>query len=173
MTIHPLYQKIYVDLDGVLANFDSSLARIAGVSEDLLKTQRSSKLEYDDYVWELARQEADFYLNLEFMNQEIWDAVKDLNPTILTAVPKPHRNMSKAGPQKVAWVHKNLGPTVPVIVCQREQKQIYAGNGKILIDDRESNIKDWKKNGGVGILHTEVENTLIEIAYNVSLSNQL
>lgn len=116
--------KVYIDLDGVLADFDTHLAHIAGTTPEVLLSQRQQSKEYDDYVWEVARNDADFYINLPLMNHNLWEAVKPYNPTVLTAVPKAKRNMPKAGPDKVAWVHKNLGNEVPVIICQRAEVKI-------------------------------------------------
>ncbi|MDD9900149.1 MAG: hypothetical protein OXT65_04150 [Alphaproteobacteria bacterium] len=33
-------------------------------------------------------------------------------------------------------------------------KQLLAGPGRILVDDRVKNIEEWRKAGGIGILHT-------------------
>jgi hypothetical protein len=35
---------------------------------------------------------------------------------------------------------------------------------QILIDDRTDNIEAWKEAGGIGILHTSVEDTLKQLA---------
>jgi hypothetical protein len=39
-------------------------------------------------------------------------------------------------------------------------KHHFSGLNKILIDDRDSIIKDWVLNGGIGILHTSTEDTI-------------
>jgi hypothetical protein len=39
-------------------------------------------------------------------------------------------------------------------------KQNYAGSNRILIDDLESNIKEWEEKGGIGILHKNAITTL-------------
>ena len=40
-----------------------------------------------------------------------------------------------------------------LIICPSKDKGFLAGEGRILIDDREQNIKDWENAGGVGIHH--------------------
>ena len=33
----------------------------------------------------------------------------------------------------------------------------------ILIDDRKSNIEEWRANGGIGILHTSATDTISQL----------
>jgi len=37
----------------------------------------------------------------------------------------------------------------------REEKQKYASQNSILIDDREDNIREWKERGGIGIFYED------------------
>ena len=39
----------------------------------------------------------------------------------------------------------------------------YAAPNHILIDDRESNIDQWRAAGGIGILHTSASNTIQQL----------
>jgi hypothetical protein len=41
-----------------------------------------------------------------------------------------------------------------LIVCHAKSKFLVAGPGRILVDDKEENIREWEAAGGIGILHT-------------------
>ena len=60
---------------------------------------------------------------------------------------------------KRIWRKRNL-PSTKLILAQAIKKQNYAAPNHILIDDRESNIDQWIKAGGIGILHTDTASTI-------------
>ena len=45
----------------------------------------------------------------------------------------------------------------------RNQKQLFAAEDKILIDDMEQTINEWNKGGGIGILHTSAADTIKQL----------
>jgi hypothetical protein len=91
--------------------------------------------------------------------KELWDRIKSQNPTLLSA---PSRDpQSRLG--KRIWVKKNI-PGTPLILAAAPMKKNYARKNTILIDDRISNINDWNKAGGIGILHTSTATTLEKLA---------
>ena len=90
--------------------------------------------------------------------KKLWSYVKKYNPKLLSA---PSRNEnSKIG--KKQWVKQHL-PNVELILAEAKDKQKYSGENKILIDDRESNINEWRNAGGVGILFTSTDQTIKEL----------
>jgi hypothetical protein len=40
---------------------------------------------------------------------------------------------------------------------------LFAAEGKILIDDMEQTIREWRNAGGIGILHTSAADTIKEL----------
>jgi hypothetical protein len=40
---------------------------------------------------------------------------------------------------------------------------LFANEDKILIDDMEQTIKEWKNAGGIGILHTSAADTISQL----------
>ena len=81
--------------------------------------------------------------------------IKNYNPTLLSS---PSRsNSSRMG--KRIWRKRNL-PSTKLVLAQAAKKQNYANPNSILIDDRESNIDQWVKAGGIGILHTDTTSTI-------------
>jgi hypothetical protein len=50
-----------------------------------------------------------------------------------------------------------------LLLYPRAQKMLFANEGKILIDDMEQTIREWKNAGGVGILHTSASDTISQL----------
>lgn len=144
-------KKIFVDLDGVLTDFEKKLAETLGK-----KLERGWDFGNDPKVWAKIDEAGEaFWTNMEWMSDghELWDFIKDFKPTVLTA-PSRHET-SKSG--KKIWLKENL-PGVPAIIDSKKEE--YAKDGYILIDDREKNIKKWEEAGGIGVLHTDAKSTI-------------
>lgn len=144
-------KKIFVDLDSVLTDFDKQLA-------DLLDKRlvRGWDFGNDSKVWlKISDAGEKFWAQMEWMpdGHELWDFIKKFKPTVLTA-PTRHPS-SKAG--KKVWLRREL-PGVPYIIDS--DKEQYAKDGYILIDDREKNIKKWEEAGGIGILHKDADSSI-------------
>ena len=87
-----------------------------------------------------------------------WNYIKEYNPTLLSS---PSRSStSRLG--KRLWVKNNL-PDTKLILAQAKDKQNYAQSNRILIDDRPSNIDQWRSQGGIGILHTSASDTIKQL----------
>jgi len=144
---------LYIDLDGVLTDFDRQLAKILGepVKKDWGNSPR---------VWSaIDRAGTKFWATMKWLpgSNRLWDELKKFDPTILSS---PSRHQSSIDGKK-EWLEDNL-PGVPFIIEQEKEK--YAAPDAILIDDREKNIKKWEEKGGIGILHKSVPETLIQFA---------
>jgi hypothetical protein len=142
--------QIYVDLDGVLADFDKHHETVFGVRADK---------QADNVDWRAVRAVPDFYLNLPPMSdmRELWDYVKPYKPIVLTGVPA---SVKEAPMNKIAWVEKHLGAGVPVICCRSKDKFRQALPGDILIDDWEKHRHLWEGAGGVWITHRSASETI-------------
>ena len=82
---------------------------------------------------------------------QLWDYIpKSYNPTLLSS---PSRSdHSRLG--KRIWRKRNL-PSTKLVLAQAIKNKIMLNPNSILIDDRASNIDQWIKAGGIGILHTD------------------
>ena len=84
---------------------------------------------------------------MEWMPQgkDLWNFIKKYNPQLLTS---PSRNnTSRLG--KNLWVRNNLNPKPRVNFAYSADKQRFASPNSILIDDKKSNIEEWKAAGGI------------------------
>ena len=93
--------------------------------------------------------------------KQLWKYIKSEKPEILSACPSICNKDRKVIKGKTLWCQDNLGiPKNRVNIVQRREKQNFAGKDKILIDDREKNIKEWEAAGGTGVLHFNTNNTI-------------
>jgi hypothetical protein len=63
--------------------------------------------------------------------------------------------------QKLLWLQLHNVTFTPNFVPGKRHKYKFAGPDKIIIDDTESVINDWKSAGGIGILHKDWPSTLV------------
>ena len=147
--------KIYIDLDGVLADFNRYME-----SNNLGKF-RSKK-------WPLLPK--DFFLLLHPMEDahELWNFVKQYDAYILTAVPRPAREMPDAAYHKKVWANIHFGiPEERILTVQRHEKKDYATPTSILIDDHKGNIIEWGDHGGHGILHGQADESIASLKLHI------
>jgi hypothetical protein len=137
--------QLYLDLDGVLADFDSGYAAAFGRRPE------------DDVDWAAVRAFKDFYLNLPPMADVdvLWTRVARYAPIVLTGVP---RSVPEAAANKRAWVERWLPGTL-VIPTRSAEKASYARPGDVLIDDNPKYRPLWEKAGGVWITHVSAIET--------------
>lgn len=161
-------EKIYFDMDGVLADFERGVREICGIEPPDQNSKHRSQ-EADDEMWEAIKKTTHFYDYLELMPgaKEMFDAVYEKygdKVEILTGIPKPKREIVYAGDDKIKWTHRLLNPDIKVNIVFREDKPQYCtGKGCILIDDMERNIRDWNEMGGTGIQNISSEKTIIKL----------
>ncbi len=143
---------IYQDMDGCLCAFDAGVKKLTG--------KLPSELPKKD-MWKAVYSIPDFFetLDWEVGGQQLWNAIKQYHPTILTGLPSSRNGKE----QKERWCEKHLGADVPVIVCPSRDKHLHAKPGYIMIDDRSDVIEAWKHAGGIGILHRSTTRTLEEL----------
>lgn len=148
-------QKIFCDLDGVLADFD------AGIS---LKCKQSVKNMKQETVWKLVNKFPDIFAQLPLMKEAnyLWNELLPYKPIILSGCPRS--KISKES--KIKWCEKYLGSNYLVVKTVKEidknpnydyyiiltstnKKPEFALNGSILIDDRKMIDKEWEAAGGI------------------------
>lgn len=165
---------IFLDMDGVICDF---VRRFIEIEKN---TERLSFEKYlDKYgkieTWQLVTDEGvEWWSEMNWMKdgKELWDYVKQYNPTILSA---PSRDRQSAI-GKVIWVNRELGLDIkettrsPKPHRWDENSRMILNSDKylfckrypnsILIDDTPQKINDWIDKGGIGILHTNTKDTI-------------
>jgi hypothetical protein len=154
--------KLFVDLDGVLVDFDK------GVEE---ATGRLPGKQAPGRMWAIIARTPEFYAGLDWMpdGRELWDRVLPLQPTILTGLPRG----KWAEPQKREWCNRELGEEIEVITCMSREKAQKAaefltdGETPILIDDRESIAEAWQEMGGIFIHHRSAADSIKQLEIQI------
>jgi hypothetical protein len=141
--------KLFLDLDGVLADFDRGVEAVTG--------RRPEELKLRD-MWRALAKAPDFYGTLEFMHdaEELWEFCRPFRPTILTGLPFG----SWAPAQKERWVRRMLGADVPILTCMSRDKHNYSAPGHVLVDDRASARDAWERAGGVFVHHVDAARSI-------------
>lgn len=148
--------KIYCDVDGVLASFDEHFQNLTGY----IPSEYEFRFGLENFWETITKEGEEFWVNIPKMRDmdQLWNHISKYNPPLLTA---PSREeSSKTG--KIKWVEKHIPGTEIIFSAARKKKQ-YANENSILIDDKMSNIYDWKLAGGIGILHYSAEDTIFKL----------
>lgn len=151
---------IYVDLDGVLVDFDGALRERFGFGWDGTPRRKvwSAIMHYNDTVqpwfYSLPMYE-DALVLWEFVNTE-FDTVEILSASGTS--PKDAQG------QKRAWIGDNLGYDVTAnIVVSGSEKAEFATPNTVLIDDRKKVLNPFINAGGIGVLHTSAADTIKQL----------
>ncbi len=154
---------IYLDMDGVLADFDRGVRELCRM--EALPQNGKHDPKQDDLMWKAIRETDHFYDRLELMPgaKELFDGIYGKygdRCEILTGIPREERGIVTSEQDKRSWTRRMLSDTVKVnAVCRKHKQNFCTGPGSVLIDDREKTIREWQKLGGTGILHVSAEET--------------
>jgi hypothetical protein len=147
---------LYLDMDGVLCNFDKAYRSLRTHATDG-KRFRAAVMDY--HIFE----------DLEFMpdTQELLNYVTKLDSItieILTSMGTFETDQgNEAKRQKQKWLDKWNIPYKANFVRSKEEKAKYAHDRAILVDDSPGCINPFVVKGGHGILHTKSSDTIQQI----------
>ena len=163
--------EIFLDMDGVLADFFSEYAKLAGVPADV----KSGRADYRNIPAELREpviaqmRGTDFFYRLpKFASADrlVNMVVQVFGYYNICSSPLRGDNQNSEA-MKRAWVAENLDPQpAKIIITPRKGKYARQQDGtpNILVDDRNTVISEWEQSGGIGIKYQADEDGLDTVA---------
>lgn len=146
---HP---QLFLDLDGVLADFDGFIEKELGIV--------NNRENEDPNFWDKARAyKGRLYYDMKPLQgaSTLYKALKGFKPIILTGCPW---SIPTAADDKRQWVKENIDPDVQVICCKSRNKSLYMQPGDVLLDDWNKYQALWEAKGGTFVLHKNVEESI-------------
>jgi hypothetical protein len=147
--------QLFLDCSGVLADHEAGAAELLGVP-----AREFAKNFGLEEFWRRIADHPNFYgaLPLKPDARELFEAVRHLDPIILTGCPRGNW----AGPQKVKWAAQHF-PGTRIITCLAVDKSRHAQEGDVLVDDMLRYRHLWERVGGVFVHHRSAAATMAEL----------
>ncbi len=156
--------KIYVDMDGVVADFDQRFIDLSGMLPREFET-KYGKNAFWDFIDE-GDNKLKFWVGIPQMSdaQQLMDFVSKYDYEMLTAPSLKKQSLMGKGLWMINQTKKGLFPSKPKVNYKSaKNKKDFAAPNHILIDDKASTIDSWNASGGIGILHTSAANTISQL----------
>ena len=149
--------KIYLDMDGVIADFD----RRYKARYKMEPREAEKNKEFDKFFTQFIADGE--FANLDLMPDamQLIDYLRSLKvPTEILSSSASEKRDPDIRPQKLEWLKKHNIEFHPIIVPGKKHKKDYSKADAVLIDDTQVNIDQWRREGGIGILHTDALTTI-------------
>jgi len=149
-------RQLYLDCDGALADFDAGATAVLKMPPREFRDRHGARL-----FWKKLAAAPDFYFSLPLMPDamELFEAVRHLDPIILTGLPLG----GWAADQKVRWAAQHF-PGTRIITTMARDKRAHASEGDVLVDDMVTHRHLWEEVGGVFVHHTSAVATIEALA---------
>ena len=148
--------KIFLDMDGVLVNFDQQFQELTG----MMPREFESKYSSDEFWEKIDGAGVGFWRGMKWMpgGEALYNRASQHDHALLSS---PSRSeVSKIG--KRLW-RRDKTPDTKLILARSYNKRKYAAPNHILIDDRADNIQQWRDAGGIGILYKSADQVNAEL----------
>jgi len=148
--------QLYLDCDGVLADFDRGAEAVLGMKPKAFQQRHNI-----GRMWAKLASAPDFYGTLPLMPgaMKLFEAVRHLDPIILTGLPRGNW----AADQKVRWAAEHF-PGTRIITCMAVDKRNHCHAGDVLVDDTLKHRHLWEEAGGIFVHHRDVDETLTALS---------
>jgi FMN phosphatase YigB (HAD superfamily) len=155
-----MIKKIYLDMDGVLSDFERRYREIFGTDPALVREHKRFSDHWDEFVLGHHFNCLDYHEGALELLEYLKD--KDVEIEILSSSGgEKYHDIVKA--DKIVWLCEHGIPYHPNVVSSKRLKKNYANENAILIDDTLSNIEEFNEAGGIGIYHKDVKKTIEEL----------
>jgi len=154
----PKISMIYLDMDGVIADFTKRYKELYHMEPK----DAEKKKQFDKFFNE-------FIATGQFAKLDLMPGAMDgltflrkhlTVPTQILSSTANEARYEDISNQKLIWLQTHGITFSANFVPGKRHKYKFAGPDKIIIDDTESVINQWKEAGGIGILHKDWVTTL-------------
>jgi nicotinic acid mononucleotide adenylyltransferase len=158
---------VYLDMDGVLADFFGGVEKMYGVEHWKQLTNDKTKDLKKEVIDRITG--TDFFATLPKFESadELINMVKKFTGGKFSINTSPLRgDHENSGKYKKVWISNNIEQPDEIIVTGRKEsyaKDKASGTPNILIDDRPVNIQRWQGAGGYGILYQANRDSLDKV----------
>jgi len=158
---------VYLDMDGVLADFFGGVEKMYGVDHWKQLTSDKTKDLKKEVIDRITG--TDFFATLpKFRSADtLIDLVKKFTGGKFSINTSPLRgDHENSGKYKKVWISNNIEKPDEIVVTGRKEtyaKNKASGTPNILIDDRPVNIQRWQGAGGYGILYQANRDSLDKV----------
>jgi len=155
-----MIKNIYLDMDGVLCNFESRYIELFNESPGSMRDRKEWSVNWTKFIKTEQFKTLDWFPGAHDLLTYIkWCEHQGMNIEMLSSSGglKYHTEVME---QKIHWLCDKGITYKANIVPGKKLKTVYANPESVLIDDTSSIIDDFNAAGGYGILHKEVGETL-------------
>jgi len=148
--------RIFLDMDGVLVDFDQQFKDLTG----MMPREFESKYSTEEFWEKIDDAGVGFWRGMKWMpgGEALYNRAAQHDHFLLSS---PSRSeVSKIG--KRLW-RRDKTPNTKLYLARSFNKRKFADPNHILIDDREDNIQQWRDAGGIGILYKSADQVNTEL----------
>ena len=153
----PKISCVYLDMDGVIADFVKRYKELYHMEPREAEKNKKFDSFFNEFI------ATNQFATLDLMPGAM-DGITFLRkanvPTQILSSTANEKRYDAISKQKMIWLQTHGITFNPIFVPGKSLKYKYATPTSIIIDDTESVISDWKKAGGIGILHKDWVTTL-------------
>ena len=153
----PKVSCIYLDMDGVIADFVKRYKELYRMEPKEAEKNKKFDSFFDEFIG------TNQFATLDLMPGAM-EGIEFLRkcsvPTQILSSTANEKRYDAISKQKMIWLQTHGITFNPIFVPGKKLKQEYAAPDKIIIDDTESVIDQWRAAGGIGILHKDWVSTM-------------
>lgn len=176
---------IYLDIDGVLANFHGAALALFGVDPKygneitdwdsmpkVIRKYSDPTITNQDFWNRIDNEGEKFWANLDWMpwGKELLYICLNTAPTVLMSAPTNHPSSASG---KLYWIQNRMPSYWHKRYCLSPCKHHMAHPGALLIDDGEHNIKAFREHGGWACLIPNTWNSYGYFPKNTEVLNKV
>lgn len=148
---------IYVDMDGVIANFNKRYKEKFSVSPEETRDNKQFGGYFEKFINDGEFATLDMMPDAQFLLNYL-NMIPIEKQILSSTARKEHHDAIM--PQKQEWLKTHGIDYKTNFVPGKHLKQKFATPTSVIIDDTKSVIDDWNHANGIGILHTDAICTL-------------